>query len=207
MVLVDYKEGKKLLSKYKINSIESKYLENFNDLLKFSNSLDNSNIVLKAISQNPIALHKSKQGLVELDLRTEQELKQAYERLTKKAEKFKPYKILAQKMIKGIEIIVGGKIDPQFGKVILIGLGGIYVEILKDFQLRVCPIDNKNANDMIENLKSKQIILSNIKKQDIIELLINASKLFTENNIQELDLNPIIIHNNKLEAVDIRILK
>ncbi|MEM3875762.1 MAG: acetate--CoA ligase family protein [Candidatus Micrarchaeaceae archaeon] len=207
MVLVDYEEGKNLLDKYRIKSIDSKYINNINELLKFSDSLNNADIALKVISQNPEALHKSKQGLVKLDLRTEHELEKAYNELIKRAEQFKPYKILAQKMVKGIEIIIGGKTDLQFGKVILIGLGGIYVEILKDFQLRICPVNNKDADEMIENLKSKQIILNNINKNKIADLLVNTSKLFFENNIVELDLNPVIIHDNNLDAVDIRIIK
>ncbi len=207
MVLVDYEEGKKLLDKYKINSIESKYINSIDELFKFSDSLNNDDVALKVISQNPEALHKSREGLVLLNLKTKEELESAYKQLIKKAEKFKPYKILAQKMVRGIEIIIGGKTDQQFGKIILLGLGGVYVEILKDFQLRICPISTNDADEMIENLKSKQIILNNIKKEKIINLLLNVSKLFFENNIRELDLNPIIIYDDKLEAVDIRIMR
>src|SRR5271170_2168733 len=151
MALLEYFEAKKLLDKYGIKSVDSKYVTSAADASKFSKD---SKIVLKLISDK--ALHKSKAGLVKLNLSGEKEIGSAYNDLVKKGKTLTPYKIIAQKMAHGgVEIIIGGRTDPQFGKLILLGLGGIYVEVFKDFALRVCPITKADAEDMIDQLKSK----------------------------------------------------
>lgn len=203
MALLDYFEGKKILDKYGIKSIESKYVVSGSEASKFSS---NGPIVLKLISDK--ALHKSKEGLVKLNLKGK-EAETAFEELSKKGNALKPYKIIAQKMSRnGIEIIVGGRTDPQFGKLILLGLGGIYVEVFKDFALRICPIDKNDALDMISQLKSKDVVT--FKGEDtemLVKLLLSVSKLLTDNdNITELDLNPLIIREGSYEAVDIRMI-
>ena len=203
MALLDYFEGKKILDKYGIKSIQSKYVESGNKAAKFSN---NEPIVLKLISDK--ALHKSKAGLVKLNLKGK-EAEAAFEELTKRGKTLKPYKIIAQKMSKsGIEIIIGGRTDPQFGKLILLGLGGIYVEVFKDFALRICPIERNDALDMISQLKSKDVVT--FKGEDtemLVKLLLSVSKLLTYNDkITELDLNPLIIREGSYEAVDIRMI-
>jgi succinyl-CoA synthetase beta subunit len=202
--LVDYDKAKALLDRYKIKSVKSKYIKNAEDAISFSNGSD---IVLKVISQK--ALHKSKSGLVILGLRTEPEIKAAYNKLAKKALKLKPYKIQAQKMVSnGIEIIIGGSVDVQFGKMILLGLGGIYVETFRDFALRLCPITRYDALCMINQLKSKKVIAPDKKNEElIVNLLLKTSKMFENNSFSELDLNPIILHDNTYDAVDLRLLK
>lgn len=202
-MLLEYFEGRKLLNKYGIKSIDSQYVKSAEDAEKFSRG---EGIVLKLISDK--ALHKSKAGLVKLNLKGS-EIKRAYGELVKKGVKFRPYKIIAQRMSKGgIEIIIGGRTDPQFGKLILIGLGGIYVEVFKDFALRICPITQQDANDMINQLKSREIVTFKGKDTKmIIKLLIDVSNLLQKSpKIAELDLNPVIIRENGYDVVDIRIL-
>ena len=96
----------------------------------------------------------------------------------------------------------------QFGKFILIGLGGIYVEVFKDFALRVCPITRDDALDMIGQLKSRNVVTFNGKDTDmLVNLLLRVSKMLHDNEkIAELDLNPLIVREGSYEAVDIRIL-
>ena len=203
MVLLDYFEGKKLLDKYGIKSIESSYVSSSKEALSFAGK---EHIVLKLISDK--ALHKSKAGLVKLDLNGE-DITVAFKDLELKGKDLKPYKIIAQKMSKGgVEIIVGGRTDPQFGKLILIGLGGIYVEVFRDFALRVCPINRNDAKDMIDQLKSKNVVTFQGKDTDIIiDLLLSVSKLLAENKkVTELDLNPLIIKEGSYVAVDIRMI-
>lgn len=204
MELIDYMKAHALLKRYNIRNVESKYVESAKDAVSFSKGKP---IVLKVLSQK--ALHKSKNKLVELNISTASEITNSYNQLTKRASQFRPYKILAQKMVgNGIEIIIGGNTDPQFGKMILLGLGGIYVETFKDFALRVCPITKYDANSMLQQLKSRPIIAPNEKAAiQIIELLMKVSKMFTENEITELDLNPVILHNDTYDAVDLRLIK
>lgn len=108
----------------------------------------------------------------------------------------------------GTEIIIGGKVDAQFGKMILLGLGGIYVETFKDFTLRLCPITKRDAESMLQQLRSGPIIAPNPKTAATIkELLIKTSEMFMQNDITELDLNPILMHDNTYDAVDLRLIR
>jgi succinyl-CoA synthetase beta subunit len=204
MDLIDYERARALLEKYKIRSVESRYVKNAEEAIKFSKG---KAIVLKAISQK--ALHKTRNKLVALNLDSDKAIKENYSILEKRAAKFKPYKIIAQKMVEGnIEIIIGGKTDSQFGKMLLLGLGGIYVETFKDFSLRVCPITRYDAESMLNQLKSSPIIAPNpATAKKLIDLLLKVSRMFENNSITELDLNPIIVHDNTYDAVDLRIIK
>ncbi len=204
MTLSDYFEGEKLLKKYGISSIRSWYVSSAEEAIKRA---DGNPIVMKVISDK--ALHKSKSGLVALDLKTDKEISSAFKSLTAKAQTLKPYKVIVQEMSKGgIEVIIGGKTDPQFGKVILMGLGGIYVEAFKDFAIRVCPIDDKDAGSMIDSLRSAEVITYNSENKRMLgELLVKVSKMLNGTDLKELDLNPVILRKDGYDVVDIRILK
>ncbi len=204
MTLMDYMQAKRLLDKYEIRSIESKYIENVEEAISFASG---ESIAMKLLSDK--FLHKSKAGLVKLNLKGDEEIIKAYNELKKKGKNIKQYKIIVQKMASpGVEAIIGGNTDQQFGKIILLGLGGVYVEIFKDVQLRLCPITKRDAIDMINNLLSKDILTSNGKSLDmLVSLLIKVSKLLVENQkIKELDLNPLILRENSYDVVDIRLL-
>ncbi len=202
--LLEYEKAQRLLSRYKIKSVDSGYVKSAEEAIKFAKGKP---IVLKAISQK--ALHKSKSGLIKLNLYTDKQIAEAFKDLSRRAAKFKPYKVLAQKMVTGsVEIIIGGKVDQQFGKMVLLGLGGIYVETFKDFALRACPITKYDALSMINQLKSKKVIAPDAQSQErVAALLLKASKMFEENKMEELDLNPIILHDNTYDAVDLRVLQ
>ncbi len=201
---MEYMQAKRFLEKYGIRSVDAKYVENADDAEGFAG---NSDIALKLISEK--ALHKSKAGVVKLGLDNGTKIREAYEELAQKGRVLRPYKILAQKMAShGIELILGGKQDSQFGKLILIGLGGIYVEVFKDFALRVCPIKKFDAESMISQIKGSNVITYNGKNRAmLVSLLMKTSKLLEENEIKELDLNPIIVRENSYDAVDLRIIK
>jgi succinyl-CoA synthetase beta subunit len=203
MTLIDYMEGYKILDRYGIRSVESGYVESADEAVKFSRG---KSIVLKAISQN--AVHKSRSGLVALNLSSDKEIRSAYGALTKRAQEFKPFKVLAQHMAKsGVEVIIGGNTDQQFGKLILMGLGGIYVETFKDVATRVCPISRRDAMSMLMQLRSHKIIAPDpAAEKRVIGLLLKISKMFENTDIKELDLNPVIMHSNGYEAVDIRMI-
>ncbi|MCL5442193.1 MAG: acetate--CoA ligase family protein [Candidatus Marsarchaeota archaeon] len=197
-------EAYRLMKKYGIKTVQSAYVSSAAQAIKFAAG---EPIVLKAISGK--ALHKTKSGLVELNLTGDSQISAAFTHLTKAAEKYKPYKILAQHMVpQGIEVIMGGREDAQFGKLILFGLGGIYVETFKDVSIRVCPIRKTDAQSMLDDLKSKSIIAKDAKSASMLEeLLMKVSRMLVENDIKELDLNPLILHDGTYDAVDLRILK
>ncbi|MCL4403403.1 MAG: acetate--CoA ligase family protein [Candidatus Marsarchaeota archaeon] len=200
---LEYMKAEELLNMYGIRVVPAKYVKSAEEALRFS---EGEAIVLKAIPSKPA--HKSKNGMVAVDLKTQDEIRNGFNKVRKAAHKFAPYKILAQKMIKGTEIIIGGKQDSQFGKLVLIGLGGVNVEVFRDFSLRLCPITTYDAESMIMQLKSRSIIAGNDKQFRMLkELLLKTSKLMSDNDISELDLNPVILHDDTYHAVDLRIIE
>jgi len=167
-------------------------------------------LALKLISKD--ILHKTDVGGVKLNIADEKQLSKAYSEIASAVPKSKLDGILIQKMApQGVELLVGGKMDVQFGPVIAFGLGGIFVEIFKDVSLRVCPIDKNDAREMIREIKGYPILAGarNTKPVDeaaLVELLVNVSKLMMGNKITELDLNPVMAYSNGYYAVDARIL-
>ncbi|MGC8676331.1 MAG: acetate--CoA ligase family protein [Candidatus Micrarchaeia archaeon] len=203
-MLLEYFEAKKILDKYGIRSIDSAYVDTGKEAIEFAGK---EPIVLKAISEK--AMHKSKAGLVKLNLEGEEEISAAYRTLEREAKPFAPYKILAQKMSKGgVETIIGGSVDAQFGKVMLIGLGGVYVEAFRDTAMRLCPITRYDAEEMLLQLKSRNVITYNgAARRMLVDLLLRFSKMFSaEQGIKEIDLNPVIVRKDSYEAVDLRMI-
>lgn len=205
MPLLDYMQAKRLLDRYGIRSIDGEYVGSAAEAVKFSGG---RGIVLKLISDK--ALHKSKAGLVKLALREKEEITAAFNDLVRKGAKLRPYKILAQRMSEGgIEIIMGGNVDKQFGRMLLVGLGGVYVETFKDVELRLCPINKEDARGMLADLKSSKVVTYNGAATEMLaSLLVKVSRLLVENgDVSELDLNPVIVREGSYDVVDIRIIR
>lgn len=119
--------------------------------------------------------------------------------------------VVVQPMRKGIEIIVGGKMDAQFGPTVLVGMGGIYTEVFKDSSVRIAPLSTKDMDEMIHELKIHPILegargQKGINFSDLKKILAGVSKLMMSGKINELDLNPVIATPERVEAVDVRII-
>jgi succinyl-CoA synthetase beta subunit len=204
MQMLDYARAKRMLDRYGISSVRSEYVGKANEAVEFSGGKP---IVLKLISGK--AVHKSREGLVKLNLSKEREISSAFAQLERKGARLRPYKILAQRMAEpGVEMIIGGNTDKQFGKTLLVGLGGIYVETFRDVALRLCPINRDDALGMLSDLKSSKIITDGGRSTEmVVALLLKVSKLLVENeDIQELDLNPVIVRDGSYDVVDIRMM-
>jgi len=172
-------------------------------------------VVLKIAS--PDILHKSDAKGVKLNLSGKDQVKKAFREIINNAKAYKADAriegVLISPMVgKGIEVIIGTKIDDQFGPVIMYGLGGVMVEILKDVSFRVLPISRRSAQRMIAETKSHPI-LDGVRgdkpydKKALINLLLVCSEIIEAYpQIQEMDLNPVIIHHEGLSIVDARIL-
>ena len=124
-----------------------------------------------------------------------------------KKHKIKLEGILVQDYHKGHELLIGLKKDPIFGHVIVLGLGGIFTEVLKEVSIRKCPITEHDAEDMIDELRLKEIFFARGKK---INLKILKERLITVSHLQkyhlaELDINPLIINEKEAIVVDARI--
>ena len=114
--------------------------------------------------------------------------------------------------VSSTEVIIGGIKDPQFGPTIMFGLGGTFVEVMKDVSFRIAPIIKEDAQEMITEIKAYPI-LKGYRGQSprdvdaIVEILLNTSRLIMDNqNIQELDLNPVMVYTNGAKTVDARII-
>jgi acetyltransferase len=172
-------------------------------------------VVLKIVS--PDILHKSDAGGVRINLRTEKEIREAFDEILENAHKYNPRAdirgiLVAPMAVKGVEIIIGTKYDDQFGPVIMYGLGGIMVEILKDVAFRVLPITPTDARKMIAETKSYPILSGArgkppLDQKSIRKLLLLCSEIVEAYpDIQEMDLNPVIVHEKGLSIADARVI-
>jgi len=172
-------------------------------------------VVLKIVS--PEILHKSDAGGVQTKLKSAAQIRRAFKTIVAKAKHFNPNAeirgILVSPMAReGVEVIIGTKIDDQFGPVIMYGLGGIMVEILKDVAFRVLPITPQSAKTLIEETQSAPILNGvrgrpPLDKRALRKLLLLCSDLVQAYpEIEEMDLNPVIVHENGLSVVDARII-
>ena len=199
-------QSKKLLSTYGI-PITQEELTNSADEAVSAAGIIGPPVVLKACS--PELMHKSETGLIELNLRDEKDVRDAYERITAATE-LELDGVLVQEMVPGQrELVLGLTRDPQFGPCIMLGLGGIMTEVFKDTVFRMAPIDMIEANDMTQELRSRAI-LDAFRGQEPADLdalcrsLIAIGKIGLElESISEIDINPLIIDpKGRLKAAD-----
>lgn len=172
-------------------------------------------VVLKIVS--PDILHKSDAGGVRLNLGAESEVRKGFRQIVKSANAYNPdaeiHGVLVAPMAqKGLEIIIGTKIDEQFGPVIMYGLGGIMVEIMKDVTFWVLPVSPTSCKKMLEDTRSS-IILDGVRghkgydKKSLKKLIAMCSDLIESYpEIEEMDLNPVILYEQGLDVVDARII-
>jgi len=152
--------------------------------------------------------HKTEKGLIRMDVRNEDEARTAFKEITAAmdgAEKA----VLFQQMVKGQrELVVGLTRDPQFGPCVMFGLGGIFTEILEDTSFRVAPIEKRDALEMIQEIKAHKILeairgMEPVDKDMLADILIAIGRLGIENEeVKEIDINPVIISAGKPVAVD-----
>jgi acyl-CoA synthetase (NDP forming) len=172
-------------------------------------------IVLKIVS--PDIVHKSDVGGVIVGVKNVNEVRKGYRQIMNNVKKHNPdakiVGILVQEMAPaGTEVIVGSIKDPQFGPAIMFGLGGVFVEVLKDVTFRIAPITEDEATEMISEVKAYPLLKGyrNMPPADlkaITKILINTSRLVTDHpEIKELDLNPIIVYEKGAKTVDARII-
>ena len=213
MALLEF-EAKRLIALHGAPVSEDLLAKTADEAVEFAKKIGHE-VVLKIVS--PDILHKSDAGGVKINLRTEREIRQGFKDIIKNAAEFNPSAdirgVLVSSMAQdGVEVIIGTKYDDQFGPIIMYGLGGIMVEILKDVSFRVLPITPTTARKMIEQTKSYPILEGArgkppLDKKSVRRLLMLCSEIVEAYpEIQEMDLNPVIVHKKGLSIVDARIL-
>jgi acetyltransferase len=173
--------------------------------------------VLKVAS--PDILHKTDVGGVRVGLESAADVRDAFDLITYRAQRYLPearlWGCLVQKMVpQGIEVLIGMNRDPQFGPLLTFGLGGIFVETLKDVSFRIAPISRREAEAMLDEIRARALLdgvrgKPPVDKPALIEALLRISQLVVDfPEIAEMDINPFIIYEQGRGgmAIDMRLV-
>lgn len=210
---LDFEQARALLVKYGIDVAYSELAETESQAVKIANKIGFP-IVMKIDS--PDIVHKTDAGCVIININSIAQIHSVFQTLYKNAKKHKKNAringVVVQKQMFGEEIIIGSKQDPQFGPTILFGLGGIFVEVMKDVSLRIAPLDRKEALKMIKEIKGYPILSGARGKEpvDINKLAATIAKvsnmIMDEGDIVEMDLNPCFASPEGCIVADIRMM-
>ncbi|NOX88145.1 MAG: acetate--CoA ligase family protein [Calditrichaeota bacterium] len=206
---VPVKDIMSLLDEYKIPVVEYALTPDINEMIEFMNQ-HSAPVVLKIANERII--HKTDEGLVQLNIGSAEELKAAFDKMKKRARKLLPDSeqplFLIQKQLKtGLELALGGKRDPLFGSILMMGLGGIFIEVLKDVSFRIAPVNAYEAEEMLKELKSQALLngfrnIPPLDRHKFAQLIQHFSLLISEHpEISEIDLNPIIWTADTMSAL------
>lgn len=173
-------------------------------------------VVVKAESAD--LPHKTEAGVVRLDLSSDAAVEKACAEIMANARAHAPEAridgFLVQEMVpRGLEIVVGGKIDPMFGPLVVVGFGGIFVELLKDTAMALAPIDADEAMRLLGSLQHADLLdgfrgIPAVDRTALSEIVAAASRFLSEQQswVAELDINPLICHGSRITAVDALII-
>lgn len=213
MKLLSQNETISLLKKYKLPTLDMKIVNSEHDAVAFSNKIGYP-VVFKI--ESPDVIHKSDVGGVITNVKDASDAEVAYfkiiENVSEKMPNAKINGVMIQKQIKGREILVGMKRDDQFGPVIIFGLGGIFVEVLKDVTRRIAPLTRKDAVEMINEIKSRSVLENfrgetPVDKEKLVDILLKISDLsMKEKHVLEIDFNPILSNDISSTIVDARVI-
>ncbi|MFP4617123.1 MAG: acetate--CoA ligase family protein [Candidatus Paceibacterota bacterium] len=204
-MLLSFQESKELLDKYQIPLLKSAMAGNEEELQSVLDDFDFP-VVMKLDA--PDMVHKTDKGGVKLGIQDRKEATIALKELLNINESGQ---VVIQPQSEGQEIIIGGKRDDIFGPVIMIGLGGIFVEIYQDIVFRLAPIDKEEAFLMLEDIKGKKILEGfrghpAVNKEALAEILVRTSELLeNEEQIKELDLNPVLVSDTS-SVCDVKLI-
>ncbi|MFA5228676.1 MAG: acetate--CoA ligase family protein [Candidatus Paceibacterota bacterium] len=208
MNVLSFRETEIILSKYKIPFCKTEIFNSKEKAFLFAKKVGFP-VALKIHGQK--VFHKSELGGVKINV-NEDNFYSVWDQIIKNVEGKIIEGILVQEMVCGKEVALGMNRDDQFGPTIMFGLGGIFIEIIKDVSLRVVPIDKNEAIKMIKEIKGFKILdgLRGGEKVDInklADMLVNISNLsLKEENIKSIDFNPVIINKSNALVTDFRII-
>ncbi|HBF42689.1 MAG TPA: acyl-CoA synthetase, partial [Desulfobacteraceae bacterium] len=207
-------ESRDLLEEYGVFLPEAVFVSDSGEAVKAADKIGYP-VAMKVVS--PDIIHKSDAGGIQLGLRDGKDVEKAFGKISENAckvtTKDRVLGALVSPMVaKGQEIIIGMIRDKQFGPVIMFGLGGIFVEVLKDVSFRVAPLAEEDIDDMINEIKGYRI-LTGVRGEApkdigaIKDILSKVSEIVIDNpEIEEIDLNPVIVHEQGASIVDSRVI-
>jgi acetyl coenzyme A synthetase (ADP forming)-like protein len=209
-------EARSILEAYGLTIPPSELAETGEQAVEFASAMGYP-VVLKVAS--PDILHKTDVGGVKVGLENASDVRDAFDLITYRAQRYLPearlWGCLVQKMVPaGLEILIGMNRDPQFGPLVTFGLGGIYVETLRDASFRIAPFSRDEAADMLHELRSSALLDGvrgepPVDKQALIEALLRVGQLVLDfPEISELDINPFVVYETGQggTALDMRVI-
>jgi acyl-CoA synthetase (NDP forming) len=171
-------------------------------------------VVMKIVS--PDIVHKTEVGGVKVGLRDAAETAAAFDAMMASVRSKRPKArvkgVVVEEMVRGTELIVGSSCDPQFGRMLMFGMGGVFVEVYKDVSFRLVPISAFDAREMIEEIRGKAIFegargYPKADKEALVKILVDISTGVARHpDIEELDINPLMVTEKGLVAVDARVI-
>lgn len=210
------REAKEVLAAYGVPVVGEKLVQSADEAAAAAKTLGFP-VALKV--ESPDLPHKTEAGVIRLGMKNEAEVKAAYDAVMANAIKVSPKPrlngVLVQPMISaGTEIMVGARIDPLFGPLVIAGLGGILVELLKDTSVELAPITQAEARAMLDRLKGKAMLTGfrgsePVDLDKLADIIVRLAELTTDqkDRIAELDVNPLICSGGRITAVDALIVK
>ncbi len=209
-------EGQLVMQAAGINIPKSKTAKNITEAVSFAEEMGYP-LVMKVVSRD--ILHKSDAGGIMLHLDDKKEIIDAYEAIMSNCKSYKPDAVIdgvevAEMVSPGIEIVIGAIRDASFGPVVMCGLGGIYVEVMKDVSFKSYPLSRHEAKTMLEQIKSYPLLLGvrGEKRKDIegvVDTIIKVGSILKKcDRISDIEINPVMVYEQSkgLKAVDVRIL-
>ena len=207
-------EGAQLLKELGLPVAQSQLVKTKQAAVQFAEEIGYP-VVLKGMSRDIV--HKTEAGIVKINVQNAEEVEAAFTEIMENASNYNNKAIMAgilvQKMApKGTELIFGVKKDPVFGHQLVIGFGGIFVEIMKDFAMRMMPVSIEDIDEMLKELKTYPIIKGyrgqvGMNQEIIKDICLGLNKLVEQRpEIEELDLNPVIFSDQDAFICDVRIL-
>ncbi len=207
-------ESKELLGYSGINVNDTRLAKSPSEAVSIGNETGFP-VVLKITS--PDITHKSDSGGVRMGLETPEQVERAFNDIMETAGRKQPgariHGVSVQKMAApGVEVIIGMSRDPQFGPVLMFGLGGVWVEILEDISLRVIPVTRRDVREMIKEIKGYKMLTGYrgqppVDEAALEDMLLAVADFVTQYPVvKELDINPVIAYSDGSVAVDARIL-
>jgi acetyl-CoA synthetase (ADP-forming) len=213
--LLEY-EAKTICKEYGLPTTNFKIARDKEEVVKVAREIGYP-VVMKVVS--PDVLHKTEFGGVVLNIENDEAVVNAYEQIIKnvksKKEDVNIEGVLIEEMVPKTEreVIIGGIKDNTFGHVIMFGIGGIWVEVLKDVSYRLVSIlEEIDAREMIKEVKGYKILtgirgMKPVNEDMLVEMIMRTAKLFEKHpEIVELDLNPIAVYENSAKVLDARMI-
>lgn len=207
--LTKYKNQEELFESYNISTPLTEVVNSPQEAVEAASRIGYP-VVMKIDAEN--ISHKTDIGGVKTQVETRKEVEKTFEELIDKAyqaqQEPKLNGVQIQEQVEGTEVAIGMKRDPQFGPMIMVGLGGIYIEALKDISFRIAPVSEQEAEKMIHELQSHEIFEGTRNQEKILEpvkdTILKLSQLSLDNpSIQEIDINPLMVERENARIADI----